>query len=87
VALGDRIYHGEASSGACSGRHGSDARGTTVGPPLIAKQWLWSDGSLAGLSAIIEKGVAQPKRYQGVMPPMGGSPLSKQDLAAVSAYV
>ena len=27
------------------------------------------------------------KRYEGVMPPMGGSPLSKEDLAAVSAYV
>ncbi|MEA2854261.1 MAG: hypothetical protein QOE02_4280, partial [Rhodospirillaceae bacterium] len=33
------------------------------------------------------KGVPKPKRYEGVMPPMGGSPLSKQDLAAVSAYV
>lgn len=87
VALGDRIYHGEASNGACSGCHGSDARGSPVGPPLNTSQWLWNDGSLAGLSAIIEKGVAKPKRYQGVMPPMGGSPLSKQDLAAVSAYV
>ena len=36
---------------------------------------------------IIAKGVPKPKRYEGVMPPMGGSPLSKQDLAAVSAYV
>jgi hypothetical protein len=48
---------------------------------------VWSDGSLAGLSAIIEKGVAHPVRYQGVMPPLGGAPLSKKDLAAVSAYV
>jgi mono/diheme cytochrome c family protein len=87
VALGDRIYHGEASNGACSGCHGSDAGGSPVGPPLKAGQWLWSDGSLAGLSAIIAKGVPKPKRYQGVMPPMGGSPLSKQDLAAVTAYV
>jgi hypothetical protein len=42
---------------------------------------------LAGLSAIIENGVAHPTRYQGVMPPLGGAPLSKHDLAAVSAYV
>jgi glucose/arabinose dehydrogenase/cytochrome c553 len=87
VALGDRIYHGAASNGTCVGCHGSDAKGTTVGPPLNTSQRVWSDGSLAGISAIIEKGVAKPKRYQGVMPPMGGTPLSKQDLAAVSAYV
>jgi glucose/arabinose dehydrogenase/cytochrome c5 len=87
VALGDRIFHGEASNGTCSGCHGSDAGGTPVGPPLKAGQELWGDGTVAGISAIIEKGVPKPKRYQGVMPPMGGSPLSKQDLAAVSAYV
>jgi glucose/arabinose dehydrogenase/cytochrome c5 len=87
VALGNRIYHGEASSGACSGCHGSDASGSPVGPPLNTGQWLWGDGSLASLSHIIATGVPKPKRYEGVMPPMGGSPLSKEDLAAVSAYV
>jgi glucose/arabinose dehydrogenase/mono/diheme cytochrome c family protein len=87
VALGDRIFHGEASDGTCSGCHGSDAGGSPQGPPLNRRNWLWSDGSLAGLSAIIENGVAHPTRYQGVMPPLGGAPLSKHDLAAVSAYV
>jgi glucose/arabinose dehydrogenase/cytochrome c553 len=87
VALGDRIFHGEAANGACSGCHGGDASGSPVGPPLNTSHWLWSDGSLASLSNIIEKGVPKPKRYETVMPPMGGSPLTKQDLAAVSAYV
>ena len=87
VALGNRIYHGEASNGACGGCHGSDGGGSPVGPPLNTGQWLWGDGSLASLRSIIEKGVPKPKRYEGVMPPMGGSPLSQQDLAAVSAYV
>jgi glucose/arabinose dehydrogenase len=87
VALGGRIFHGEAANGACAGCHGSDAAGSPVGPPLNTGHWLWSDGSLASLSAIIEEGVAKPKRYQGVMPPMGGSPLTKEELAAVSAYV
>ena len=87
VALGDRIFHGEASDGTCSGCHGSDAAGTPQGPPLNRDHWLWGDGSLAALSATIEQGVPHPKQYQGVMPPLGGSPLSKQDLAAVSAYV
>ncbi len=87
VALGDRIFHGEASNGTCSGCHGSDAGGSPVGPPLTSGQWMWSNGSLPGLSAVIAKGVPHPKRYQEPMPPMGGSSLSKTDLAAVSAYV
>ena len=28
VALGDRIFHGEARDGTCSGCHGSDAKGS-----------------------------------------------------------
>lgn len=87
VALGDRIFHGEASNGTCSGCHGSDGGGSPVGPSLRSGQWMWSDGSLDGLGAIIARGVPHPKRYQGVMPPMGGVTLSQADLAAVSAYV
>jgi mono/diheme cytochrome c family protein len=60
VALGDQIFHGEASDGTCSGCHGSDAGGSTVGPALNSAHWLWSDGSLSGLTATIENGVAHP---------------------------
>ena len=87
VALGDRVFHGEAAEGTCSGCHGSDGSGTPEGPPLTGGRWLWSDGSLAGIEATIEKGVPHPKQYQGVMPPLGGAPLTKRDLEAVSAYV
>ena len=87
VALGNRIFHGEASDGTCSGCHGSDGGGSTVGPPLNSGHWLWSDGSLPALTSTIESGVAHPKQYQGVMPPLGGAPLSPSDVAAVSAYV
>jgi hypothetical protein len=45
-----------------------------------------SDGSLRGLTATIENGVAPPKQYQGVMPPLGGAPLSPRDVASVAAY-
>ncbi len=85
--MGDRIFHGEASDGTCSGCHGPDAGGTPQGPPLNRDHWLWGDGSLAALTATIEHGVPHPKEYQGVMPPLGGSPLSEEGLAAVSAYV
>lgn len=87
VALGSRIFHGEVSSGTCAGCHGSDGKGSPVGADLTAGKWLWSDGSLAGITKTITDGVATPKQHGGAMPPMGGSPLSASDLQAVSAYV
>ena len=87
VALGSRIFHGEASSGTCAGCHGSDGKGSPVGADLTTGTWLWSDGSLAGITKTITEGVPTPKKHNGAMPPMGGSPLSASDLQAVSAYV
>jgi mono/diheme cytochrome c family protein len=87
LALGDRIFHGKARSGACAGCHGSDGKGSGVGADLTAGQWLWGDGSLASLSKTIAEGVPTPKQHMGAMPPMGGSMLSASDLQAVSAYV
>ena len=34
VALGDRIFHGQAAGGTCSGCHGADAKGSMVGSDL-----------------------------------------------------
>jgi len=87
LALGDKIFHGKARSGACAGCHGSDGKGSGVGADLTADHWLWGDGSLASLSKTIAEGVATPKQHMGAMPPMGGSTLSASDLQAVSAYV
>ncbi|HVJ51818.1 MAG TPA: PQQ-dependent sugar dehydrogenase [Aliidongia sp.] len=87
VELGDRIFHGEVSDGTCGGCHGSNAKGTPVGPDLTAGKWAWSDGSLQGLTKTITQGVAKPKEFTGAMPPLGGAPLSKTDVAAVAAYV
>ena len=83
VAAGDRLFH---ASG-CQGCHGGDAKGTPVGPNLTSGTWLWGDGSQASISDVIAKGVPQPKSYRSPMPAMGGANLSKDDLAAVSAYV
>ncbi len=87
VALGDKIFHGEASNGTCAGCHGSDARGSPIGADLTSGTWLWSDGSLAGLTKTISEGVMTPKQHSGAMPPLGGSSLSAADLKAVAAYV
>jgi glucose/arabinose dehydrogenase/mono/diheme cytochrome c family protein len=86
VALGDRIYHGEAG-GTCAGCHGSDAGGGPQAPSLLKGHWLIGDGSLKWLTQIIADGVPRPRDYEVPMPPKGGAPLSDSDVAAVAAYV
>jgi glucose/arabinose dehydrogenase/mono/diheme cytochrome c family protein len=87
VALGDRIFHGEASNGTCSGCHGSDAKGGSVGGDLTGGSWLWGDGSLTSIKKTISEGVPMPKKHTGAMPPLGGSVLSPADVQAVADYV
>jgi mono/diheme cytochrome c family protein len=87
LALGDRIFHGEAESGTCAGCHGSDAKGSPQGPDLTTPTKMWSDGSLAGLEKTITSGVPKPQKYPGAMPARGGAPLTGADVAAVAAYV
>jgi glucose/arabinose dehydrogenase/mono/diheme cytochrome c family protein len=87
VALGARVFHGQVGGAPCAGCHGSDAKGTPLGPDLTSGTWLWGDGSLPALTQIITSGVPNPKEYRGVMPPMGGASLSPAEVSAVAAYV
>jgi glucose/arabinose dehydrogenase/mono/diheme cytochrome c family protein len=87
VELGDRIFHGEAADGTCSGCHGSDARGGPQAPSLVKGHWLIGDGSLNSITEIVTDGVPRPRDYEVPMPPKGGAQLSDSDVAAVSAYV
>jgi glucose/arabinose dehydrogenase len=87
VALGERIFHGQAGGGTCSGCHGSDAKGSMTGSNLVEGRFLWSDGSVAGIIKTIDSGVAQPKEHTGAMPPKGGAQLSQTDVTAVADYV
>jgi glucose/arabinose dehydrogenase/cytochrome c5 len=87
VDLGEKVFSGEVAGATCAGCHGTGGIGTPVGPNLTSGKWLWGDGSLASLTSTIENGVETPKQHPGAMPPMGGVELSKDDLAAVSAYV
>jgi cbb3-type cytochrome c oxidase subunit III len=80
---GDRIYHASA----CTGCHGSDAKGLPLAPDLTAGKWLWGNGSLASIKATINNGVPDPKQYRSGMPPMGGAQFSPQELDAVATYV
>jgi glucose/arabinose dehydrogenase len=87
VALGDRVYHGQAGGAPCAGCHGSDAKGTPLGPNLTDTRWLWGDGSLPAITRTITQGIANPKEYRSPMPPMGGAKLSPSEVSAVAAYV
>jgi glucose/arabinose dehydrogenase/mono/diheme cytochrome c family protein len=87
VALGDRIYHGQVGRAACTGCHGETGQGTPLGPALTGEEWLWSDGSYAGIEKTITDGVPEPKRYRSPMPAAGGAQLSRDDLSALAAYV
>jgi glucose/arabinose dehydrogenase/mono/diheme cytochrome c family protein len=87
VALGDRIFHGEVANGTCGGCHGSDGHGSPVGADLTSGPWLWSDGSLAGITKTITEGVSKPKEVGGAMPPFGGTALKPDEVKAVAAYV
>jgi glucose/arabinose dehydrogenase/mono/diheme cytochrome c family protein len=87
MLLGSRIFWGESAGGTCSGCHGSDAKGSTVGPNLTSGEWSWGDGSWQAIAATIDKGVVSPKHADGAMPPRGGAPLSDADVKAVAAFV
>jgi glucose/arabinose dehydrogenase len=87
VAIGDRIFHGQAAGGTCTACHGTNGAGTPLGPDLTKKKWLWSDGSWGGITKTITDGVMQPKQYRSPMPPNGGSQLTPEQTKAVAAYV
>jgi glucose/arabinose dehydrogenase/mono/diheme cytochrome c family protein len=87
VALGDRVYHGQVGGATCTGCHGSDAKGSPLGPDLTANKWVWGNGSYSGIAATIAGGVAHPKNYRSPMPAMGGAQLSGDQVMAVSAYI
>ena len=87
VALGDSIFHGQAANGICFTCHGQDAKGTQLAPNLTDGEWLNADGSLESIANVITKGVPQPKKYPGPMPPMGGASLTPEQVNAVAQYV
>ena len=87
ASLGSQIFSGQVGGAACTGCHGSDAKGTPLGPDLTSGKYVWGDGSLAAIQKTISTGVPNPKNYRGPMPPMGGAQLSQEQLAAVASYV
>ncbi|MFB3922978.1 MAG: c-type cytochrome [Terriglobia bacterium] len=87
VALGDRIYHGQAGGASCAGCHGESGKGSPLGPDLTDNKWLWSDGSYKGIAKTIVEGVMRPKQYRSPMPPRGAAQLTDEQVSALAAFV
>lgn len=88
VELGGRIYRGEVASAPCAGCHGTDAKGSPLGPDLTSSsKSLWTDGSLASITRVITDGVPKPKAYGAPMPPKGGAQLTNSEVSALAAYI
>jgi mono/diheme cytochrome c family protein len=81
---GKAVFEGKGNCWTC---HGRDARGTPLGPDLTDGEWLGIDGSLDSIRSVVQRGVTKPRKYPGLMPPMGGARLSRGELDAVAAYV
>jgi glucose/arabinose dehydrogenase/mono/diheme cytochrome c family protein len=86
VALGQEIFHGQ-NGATCAGCHGTNAKGTPLGPDLTDKHWLWGDGTVPSIAQTITNGVPNPKNYRSAMPPMGGAQLTPTDVLALADYV
>src|SRR5258708_14597640 len=78
VALGQNIYAG----GTCAGCHGSDAKGTPLGPDLTSSKWLWGDGSVQSIAKVITEGGPNPKEVTSPTPPLGAPPLPPSQASA-----
>jgi glucose/arabinose dehydrogenase len=87
VALGGRIFEGEAAGGTCAGCHGTNGEGSPEGPSLVSGHWLIGNGSLQSIEQIVANGVLKPVKFSDPMPPKGGVPLTNADVTAVAAYV
>ena len=87
ASLGQQVFEGKVGGAPCTGCHGSDGKGTPLGPDLTSGKWVWSDGSVEGLRKTITAGVRNPKNYRGPMPPLGGAQLSPEQVKAVTDYV
>ena len=79
LALGDRVFHGEAANGQCSNCHGIDGAGGPRGTDLKAGNLAWSDGSVSGIKSVMMHNMA-------IQPGMDGN-LKPADIDAVAAYV
>jgi len=82
VESGQRLY-----GTVCTACHGPGGVGTPAGPGLQDQDWIHIDGSYESIVAIIQSGVANPRQYPGIMPPLGGGNYSAEEVREIAAYL
>ena len=63
----------KSASAPCAGCHGTDGKGSPLGPDLTSGKWMWGDGSSACHRPHHRRRRAAPREYGAPMPPMGGA--------------
>lgn len=71
----------------CSPCHGTDARGTQLGPSLRDTSWIHIAPAVPEIAQIIRTGVATPAEFEIPMPVMGGGRFDEAQLQALATYV
>jgi mono/diheme cytochrome c family protein len=71
----------------CSVCHGSDARGTQLGPSLRDTSWIHIPGEIDAIATIIRNGVQTPSEFPIPMPVMGGGSFDDRQLRAIATYL
>ena len=86
IAQGKSLFHG---AGLCAACHGPGAQGIQgLGPSLADTVWLHSKGTYGGIVRQILTGVPPGQSTSAaMMPPLGGSRLTDEQVKAVAAYV
>lgn len=85
IEQGRQVFSGPANCASC---HGEGGQGTAHGPSLIDETWLRGDGSYSDILEQVLHGTARRDSETGnPMPMRGWTPISDEDVHAVSAYV
>jgi mono/diheme cytochrome c family protein len=79
IALGDRVFQGEAAAGKCAECHGKDAKGTPIGNDLTTGMYVWGDGSVQGIKNTLLTNMKLAPGRDGDLTPA--------DVDAVAAYI
>lgn len=88
IARGDSFYHGVIGNANCVLCHGPFLTGGSHGTNLRDQEWHHGDGSYEFIVAVTTNGVEEAVRSPiPRMPPMGGIPLSHEEIRALAAYV
>jgi len=83
----DQAMEGQRLFEVCAVCHGTDARGTQLGPSLRSGEWIHIQGETEQIAEIIRAGVPQPKQYPVPMPPGGGGAFDDGEVRALATYV